>query len=209
MGWFAKKWLKLSESFAVKFSDVVVTDNKAITDYVQEEYGKSSYTIAYGGDHALDSEHSNYSNLEVSEDYYFTVCRIEPENNIEMILKSFADSKHLIKFVGNWDASEYGQNLFNTYSKYSNIELVKPIYDIKELYKLRSNCTGYIHGHSAGGTNPSLVEIMHFGKPVVAYDCSFNRYTTDDKAIYFKDSNQLTLELDRLGQDSKDLVGAS
>ena len=66
-----------------------------------------------------------------------------------------------------------------------------PIYDLGKLKSLRSRALFFIHGHSAGGTNPSLVEAMHFGKPVLAYDCNFNRCTTEEQALFFKNSEEL------------------
>ncbi|MUL05932.1 DUF1972 domain-containing protein [Aliivibrio fischeri] len=188
-GKWAKRFLKLSELVAVKYSDVVVTDNQAITDYVKEEYGVASKTIAYGGDHAVIG-FQDFS-LEDQEAYALGLCRIEPENNIHMILESYSKTEYKIKFVGNWSASEFGCRMKSIYSKFSNIELLDPIYDLETLYKLRRGCSVYIHGHSAGGTNPSLVEMMHFGIPIIAFDCSFNRYSTEDKAMYFKDCDDL------------------
>ncbi|ELY4575389.1 DUF1972 domain-containing protein [Cronobacter turicensis] len=187
-GYFVKKFLKLSEFLAVKYSHAVVTDNKAITDYVKKEYNVSSFTIAYGGDHAVRTSNDN-TNVKLS--YALGLCRIEPENNVELILKAFSLSGDRLKFVGNWNASSYGIMLKRNYSNYSNIELIEPIYDIDKLFILRSGCDKYIHGHSAGGTNPSLVEMMHFGVPIFAFDCEFNRHSTDNKAFYFKDAQHL------------------
>ncbi|WP_155660099.1 DUF1972 domain-containing protein [Aliivibrio fischeri] len=183
----AKRFLKFSESLAVKYSDSVITDNKAIGDYVLEEYGVSSAVIAYGGDHALRDIEVNDSDRE----YALSICRIEPENNIEMILKAFSKSRYDLKFVGNWDANEYGKRLKQKYSKYKNIEIIDPIYNLDTLFSLRKRSSIYIHGHSAGGTNPSLVEMMHFGVPIIAYDCNFNRYTTHNYAKFFSDSEEL------------------
>ncbi|ASM96101.1 DUF1972 domain-containing protein [Vibrio vulnificus] len=186
-GRWAKRFLKWSESVAVKYSDVVITDNKAIGDYVAAEYGKSSVTIAYGGDHALRDIEAN----NVRYDYALGLCRIEPENNVQMILEAFSQTDRKLKFIGNWNSSQFGRDLRKKYSETPNIELLDPIYDIDELYRLRKGCTLYIHGHSAGGTNPSLVEMMHFGVPIFAYDCSFNRFSTEDKGHYFEHSSQL------------------
>lgn len=184
---FTKWFLKFSESMAVKFSDVIITDNKAIGDYVDTEYSKSNVVIAYGGDHAI------VEGVDVGPtgDYFLSLCRIEPENNVQMILEAFENSQQKLKFVGNWDASEFGRALKRKFSVNSNIQIIDPIYDINKLYKLRSECKGYIHGHSAGGTNPSLVEAMHFGKPIFAFDCAFNRYSTEDKALFFISSQDL------------------
>ncbi|HAS3626541.1 TPA: glycosyltransferase family 1 protein [Vibrio cholerae] len=193
-GRVAKWFLKFSEKIAVKYSDVVISDNQAISDYVNDEYGVTSRVIAYGGDHVLPSI---YPKLEF-EDYFLSLCRIEPENNVELILEAFSKMDKSLKFVGNWNNSEFGKKLRVYYSKFSNIEMIDPIYDILELFKLRMACKGYVHGHSAGGTNPSLVEAMHFAKPIYAFDCDFNRYSTEESAIYFSDVNDLIVKLDFL-----------
>lgn len=188
-GTVVKRFLKWSESIAVKFSNVVVTDNQAISDYVKEEYGVEPTTIAYGGDHVLrDFE---VDPILESEPYALGLCRIEPENNVDMILEAFSRSTRKIKFVGNWDYSDYGRQLHSEYSGFSNIELLDPVYDLDELYVLRRNSNLYLHGHSAGGTNPSLVEMMHFSVPIFAFDCSFNRYSTNGCCEYFTSSGDL------------------
>ena len=69
--------------------------------------------------------------------------------------------------------------------------MVDSVYDLDILYALRNQCKCYIHGHSAGGTNPSLVEAMFFGKPILAYDVIYNRETTENEAHYFKTSEEL------------------
>lgn len=194
---FAKKFLKKSEQVSVNIADVVISDNQAIANYVQNEYNKKSEVIAYGGDHAVNLSTPINRELQ-SENYYLGLCRIEPENNIEMILNAFINTSIVIKFMGNWDNSDYGRKLKAQYAAYSNIILLDPNYNINELYKLRKNCLAYIHGHSAGGTNPSLVEAMHFTIPVFAYDCDFNRYTTNELAHYFSNSAQLSALTEKL-----------
>ncbi|EGR4303407.1 TPA: DUF1972 domain-containing protein [Vibrio cholerae] len=219
--WRRDKWsrgirwfLKVSEHFAVRFSDIVVTDNKAIGDYVDSEYNVRNITIAYGGDHAIRKSNIDYINTPSDDGYALGLCRIEPENNVEMILEAFSLTSNQLKFVGNWKSSSYGISLRNKYQHYRNIELLDPIYDLDELYKLRIGSSLYLHGHSAGGTNPSLVEMMHFGKPIFAFDCLFNRYSTNNGAHFFKNAsdilylistvNQLELEIN--GKKMKDLA---
>jgi len=130
------------------------------------------------------------------------VCRIEPENNVHMIVEAFSKQDGLpLVMVGNWKSSEYGRGLQERFAGEPHIYLLDPIYDLGKLYTLRSRALLYVHGHSAGGTNPSLVEAMHFAKPIVAYDCNFNRFTTEDKALFFKDQaslQRLVVEIDSL-----------
>jgi len=183
---WAKRFLKFSEKVAVKYSDVIVADNKGIADYVTQEYGIASKVIAYGGDHAIIKE------LSISDnDYALALCRIEPENNVELILESFSKTNKPLKFIGNWDNSDFGRLMKSKYQQYRNIEIVDPIYDVNTLFEIRRQCSFYVHGHSAGGTNPSLVEMMHFGKTIFAFDCNYNRASTEDTAQFFKNTTEL------------------
>ena len=100
--------------------------------------------------------------------------------------------------MGNWKASDYGRQLIEHCSTASNIKLLDPIYDLEALAFYRKNCDFYVHGHSAGGTNPSLVEMMHFDKPIVAFDCVYNRSTMEDKGLYFSSSSSLLKILNNL-----------
>lgn len=184
---YAKKFLKISEAFAVRYSDEVIADNKAISDYVTAEYGKKAHVIAYGGDHVGATIDKNRD-----EGYALSLCRIEPENNVEMILSAFSKTTKKLKFVGNWENSDFGRRMKAEYDVYSNIEMLDPIYDIEKLSVIRGGCSYYVHGHSAGGTNPSLVEMMHFSKTILCFDCSYNRASTDNKAFFFSNDEQLT-----------------
>ena len=119
------------------------------------------------------------------------LCRIEPENNVELILESFSRTKKKIKFIGNWNNSDFGKEMKAKYQEFANIDIADPIYDIQSLMDIRQKCSFYVHGHSAGGTNPSLVEMMHFNKDIVAFDCNYNRASTEDKAEFFSNVEQL------------------
>ena len=207
-GSLAKRFLKFSERMAVKYADKIIADNKGIQDYILEEYGRQSELVAYGGDHAIQEQPSKEEEKQVlakynlkSNDYAISVCRIEPENNCHIILKSFAQTKMQMVFIGNWNRNKYGRALKNKYQDYSNILLLDPIYDIQTLYVLRANTSLYVHGHSAGGTNPSLVEAMFFGCPILCYDVVYNRASTQEKAYYWKSEEDLVNLLQSDGLD--------
>ncbi|MDE6754852.1 MAG: DUF1972 domain-containing protein [Muribaculaceae bacterium] len=192
-----RKFLKFSEKQAVKYADVIVTDNQGITDYVKEEYGKDSELIAYGGDHVLTSinpatEEEVLKEYDLEKDgYALGICRIEPENNVHIILNAFERAQKKLVFIGNWDKSDYGKNLKEKYEDSKFVKITPAVYDLDKLNVIRSNCSIYLHGHSAGGTNPSLVEAMFFKKPILAFDCIYNRESTENKATYFRDENEL------------------
>lgn len=218
--WRREKWnkwiqrfLHFSEKTAVRFSDADITDNEAIKRYTAIYYKTASHLIAYGADHVTKEklttrDFKKYSFL--SNPYAFKVARIEPENNLSLILKTFSKtpSKTFV-VVGNWNKSSYGQSLKTTYQKFKNIYILDPIYNQKELNKLRSNSFVYIHGHSAGGTNPSLVEAMYLNLPIISFDVSYNRATTDDKCLYFKNSMELQTLLENTSYKELREVGAN
>lgn len=196
-GMAARRLLKASEAMAVKHADIIVADNKGIQDYVTETYHRPSELIAYGGDQAL-RDVSEEKRVEILERYGLTggrygvtVCRIEPENNSHIILKAFENSDKDLVFIGNWNHSEWSRQLRARYAGCPNIHMLDAIYDLDTLYTIRSNAGLYIHGHSAGGTNPSLVEAMHFGIPIATWDVVYNRETTEGKACYFSSPEEL------------------
>ncbi len=193
------KWLRwflwASEWLAVKFSHADIADNESIQDYTAMRYKTLSNIIEYGADHTQNVKPTPEDRIKyvfLNGSYAFKVCRIEPENNIHTVLEAFSKLPlHKMVIVGNWNVNEYGKNLRTQYSSFANITLLDPIYNQRELDLLRGNCTIYIHGHSAGGTNPSLVEAMYLGLPVIAFNVNYNKSTTENAALYFKSADDL------------------
>lgn len=208
---FAKWYLFWVESLAVKYSQIDISDNESIQDYTALRYGTLSRVIEYGADHTIKIAPSKLDVEEypfLNSKYAFKVCRIEPENNVHEVLKAFAElPEHNLVIVGNWNNSEYGMLYKETFEGYPNIFLLDPIYDQKKLDVLRGNATVYIHGHSAGGTNPSLVEAMYLGLPIIAFSVSYNRVTTENRAIYFKSRNELIRIIKDTSLEQLDIVG--
>ena len=210
-GAWAKSFLKMSEHIAIKYADIIIADNFAIQEYIKEEYQKKSELIAYGGDHVVPAKIDQNLAWEYSftrKSYAFKVCRIEPENNVHMVLEAFSKNKKMpLVVVGNWANSEYGQMLRVNY-KQNNIQLLDPIYDQSKLYILRSNAALYVHGHSAGGTNPSLVEAMYLGLPIIAFDVNYNKETTKNNAIYFNSADKLDEIINGLDRLDLSILGS-
>jgi glycosyltransferase involved in cell wall biosynthesis len=194
-GQVARWFLAWSEGLAVRYSHIDISDNEAIQDYTAARYGTLSRIVEYGADHvqpgiASAADKAQYPFLRFP--YAIKVCRIEPENNVELVLEAFAAlSRHKLVLIGNWDHSHYSRALRERFSGYANLYLLDPIYDQARLDVLRSNAHVYIHGHGAGGTNPSLIEAMFLGLPVLAFGVSYNRKTTEDKAHYFRSAAEL------------------
>jgi len=209
-GW-AKQFLVISEKIAVTVSDEIITDNAAIQKYVFDRYGKNSRLIEYGADHTskvmmTDEMIEKYPFLK--NDYAFKVCRIEPENNIKAVLEAFKNYQELpLVLVGNWNHSSYSRSLLAEFENVPNLHLLQPIYEATELNTLRSNCKVYVHGHSAGGTNPSLVEAMHLGLPILAFDVIYNRITMEHRGHFFESSTDLQKLLSTIDQEELTQLG--
>ena len=211
----AKMYLYWAEKIAVKFSHIDISDNESIQNYTALRYGSLSNVIEYGADHTMQVEPEKEDVNKypfLAKPYAFKVCRIEPENNVHDVLSAFNKTKRLpIVMVGNWKNSAYGIELKEKYKNSKNVLLLDPIYNQRNLDLLRSNTTLYVHGHSAGGTNPSLVEAMYLGLPVFAFGVSYNRTTTEDKASYFHNEAELIelinkTDLKQLGEMAKNML---
>lgn len=212
---FAQKIIKKAELLLVRNCGQIVSDNIGIQQYIFNTYKRESVLIAYGGDQAsyrpvTEALAGKYPFLK--NKYAFAVTRIQPDNNIAMILEAALQQDALpLVMVGNWDNSLFGINLKKSYAGQSKLILLDAIYDPEILNVLRSNCAIYIHGHSAGGTNPSLVEAMHLSLPVFAFASGYNEYTTENKATYFKNEQELAtlmntfdkMDLKKIGNDLK------
>lgn len=209
-GLITKWFLKDSERYAVRYADVIVCDNQKILDYVKQEYDCSGVLITYGADHVKSiplSETVLTKYPFLADKYAFKVCRVEPENNVHIILESFEKQVTTpLVVIGNWNKSEYGKKMKAKFRFSKTVHLLDPIYDQSILEQFRSNCYLYVHGHSAGGTNPSLVEAMYLGLPILAYDVGYNRVTTKEKALYFNSSIELGNILNDITEDQRQKI---
>lgn len=176
---------------AQMFSHVVIYDNEALKSYLYPFAICKSIMIPYSGDHVVHSHE-----IQKEPGTALTICRIEPENNIEMLIEGvLASTVMRYQIVGNWDNSAYGRNLRSKYASENRLILSNPIYDSFALCKIREECDIYIHGHSVGGTNPSLVEILFYDCQIFCFDVAYNRATAEDSALYFHDASSLTIAI--------------
>jgi glycosyltransferase involved in cell wall biosynthesis len=183
--------LRIFDFCAQLSANKIVYDNEGLYDYVVKPFRNKSVCIAYSGDHVQrfpDTKKNNFA---------LTVCRIEPENNIEMLIEA-AKKSNLERYIiiGNWDNSEFGRYLKNENTN-PKIELLDPIYDADIIGRYRESCAIYLHGHSVGGTNPSLVEMLYYDCALICFDCVFNRATARNDSTYFASVDEL---IDRINQ---------
>ncbi len=193
-GRIARWYIHTAEKISIPTCSRIVSDNEGIRSYIKQTYGKDSFLIEYGGDQ-VKKEFVNDLAIEkypfLKQHYALVVARIQSDNNIEMSINGAVEAQYPLVVIGNWNFSQYGIQLREKYKEKDNIYLLDAIYDQKELNVIRSNAAMYIHGHSGGGTNPSLVEMMFLDVPILCFNNGYNNNTTEGKAYYYNNSKEL------------------
>jgi len=206
---FKRFLIKLSETLSIQFSTHLIADSKGIRDYIIKSYPKINSSkidvIEYGAEINQLINVTTLGKYQLKhKSYFLVVSRLEPENNLKMIIEGYKltnQEKPLI-IVGNILETKYVQDLIKYASR--TVQFVGGIYNKNELKALRYSAFAYIHGHSVGGTNPSLLEALGSGNISICHDNLFNREVTDDKQIYFKDEKELANALIYLSQSTSE-----
>lgn len=197
-----RRFLDWEEKMAVKYSHYLVADNMGIHDYYKAKYGKESKFLAYGANihDDFNAEYLKEFGLK-PEEYYILIARIEPENNIIMSIEGYLHSKENgrrpLIIVGKTN-TPHGKELVKKYENEKNVRFVGGIYDFKKLDSVRHFSRAYFHGHSVGGTNPSLLEAMAAGCFIFAHDNIFNRAVLKDNAWYYPSTSKVSEFLDNI-----------
>ncbi len=189
---FIKKFLKKAEALATKRSDVLVADSPAIKEYLDSNYKSDVRYIAYGSE---ISESYNKSYLQdynlIAFEYDLVVARLEPENNIEMMIQAKLISKDSYPLIIIGNANKFLQYLKTKYVHNHEIIFLPAIYNSDKLNSIRHYSRYYLHGHSVGGTNPSLLEAMACECRILAHNNTFNSFVLDENSAFFSEADGL------------------
>lgn len=207
-----KKFFLLSEKLMLNYSDLIICDAIGIEKYIHKKYPKlknNTKYIAYGTNEVNINEKDEDKVLEEyklkKDNYLLVVGRCVPENNLELIIKDFMKSKidKDLLIITNLSSGSYYKKLLNItdYKKDKRIKFIDGVYDELKLSIIRKNAYLYIHGHSVGGTNPSLLEALSITDLNILYDVCFNHDVGRDACLYFKEEGSLT----KLLNDKKNL----
>lgn len=195
-----RKYWKMSEAGMVKYADLLVCDSVNIEKYIQKTYAKyqpKTTFIAYGADVTSSNLSANsekvrewYSKKAIKEnDYFLVVGRFVPENNYATMISEFMKStvKKDLVLITNVEHNKFYEELKEKtrFDKDPRIKFVGTVYDSELLKYIRENAFGYLHGHSVGGTNPSLLEALSSTKLNLLYDVGFNREVAVDAGLYW------------------------
>ncbi|WP_296147257.1 DUF1972 domain-containing protein [uncultured Flavobacterium sp.] len=188
-----QKMLMYAEKLAVKSSDFLVSDSIGIQNYIQEKYQKDSAYIAYGATVFENPDEAILKTYNV-EKYKFNMilARLEPENSIEMILDGVVLSKDNTPMLIIGDhRKKFGEYLKEKFKNYPNIKFIGALYNLEHLNNLRCFSNLYFHGHTVGGTNPSLLEAMASQAMILAHNNQFNKGILKENAYYFSNEEEV------------------
>ncbi|MGJ1193479.1 MULTISPECIES: DUF1972 domain-containing protein [Sphingobacterium] len=201
---WVQKYLFWEERMAVKHSHYLIADNLGIQDYYKERYEKNSKFLAYGADIITDYDENILKEFNLKKDnFYLVIARLEPENNIEMVIKGYLALQNTsipLIIVGKTN-TPHAKELIRKYGKYDHIRFQGGIYDFHKLNSIRCFSSLYFHGHSVGGTNPSLLEAMASKALIASNNNPFNKAVLGKNAFYFDDEKDITAILKKYNQD--------
>jgi glycosyltransferase involved in cell wall biosynthesis len=198
--WLQRTYLALAELMSVLFASRIIADSASIASYLRRRYPglRKISTIAYGAD--IPTKEPDRKLLDEwglrSFDYYISVCRLEPENHVLEIVEGYERSGSLLPLLilGNiQNPNPYVRRLLAKTSE--RIRYLGTVFDREKLEALRYHAKVYLHGHSVGGTNPSLLEAMACSNVVIAHDNPFNREVLGAAGLFFDSSEALATQI--------------
>lgn len=201
-----KKFLKYAEQLGVQHSHYLVADSIGIKEYLKKEYQVTAEFIPYGAEPFSGVDENILTNYQLNKSGYdLLIARMEPENNIETILDGVVQSEinRVFLVIGNTE-NRYGERMRNKFSGSENIRFLGPIYNFHTLSNLRYFSNLYFHGHSVGGTNPSLLEAMASSALICAHRNIFNLAILEEDAYFFETADEVAKILRKVVRDDSD-----
>lgn len=203
-----RRYYRLAESLAVRWSDEIIADAQGIADYYRSQFGAASALISYGAPITNAKDAGRIEELELSAGkYHLVVARFEPENHVLEMVRAYEQSNAELPLVVVGSApyaDAYTARIRRLAS--SRVRLLGAVWDQDQLNQLYSHALTYLHGHSVGGTNPSLLRAAGAATFTIAYDVGFNREVLGAHADYFTTTDELTHQLERAEADPADSV---
>ncbi|MFS2242875.1 glycosyltransferase [Microbacterium sp. OR16] len=201
--WKRSKWgprgrayYRWAERFGVRAADALIADAPGIADYYAEQFGVATELIRYGAPILDRSPGRSLEQYGVTPGaYHLIVARFEPENHVLEIVEGYhrSNAVHPLLVVGSAPYSaEYTSRIAAIAASDPRIRMLGGIYDQELLDTLYADAMTYAHGHSVGGTNPSLLRAMGAGTAVIAYDVTFNREVLDDEGWFFETTRDVS-----------------
>jgi glycosyltransferase involved in cell wall biosynthesis len=186
-GGIGKRYYRVVEALSVRWSDALIADAQGIADYYREEFAAPTEQIAYGAPKIASGAAGKLADVGLtSRGYHLVVARFEPENHVDVIVDGYRRSGASLPLVVVGSApyaDEYTRRVHSLAD--DRVRFLGGVWDQELLDQLYGNCATYLHGHSVGGTNPSLLRAIGAGAATIAFDVSFNREVLQASGRYF------------------------
>jgi glycosyltransferase involved in cell wall biosynthesis len=204
-----KRYYRAAEALAVRWSDVLIADAQGIADYYRREFGADTALLTYGAPRITPGS-DRLAELGLAPGgYHLVVARFEPENHVDLIVDGFVRSRSRLPLVVVGSAP-YSDGYTATVHRLADdrVCFLGSVWDQAQLDQLYGSAYTYLHGHSVGGTNPSLLRALGAGAAVLAYDVDFNREVAGDAGRYFTTADDLALLLEAAEKDPEAVAEA-
>ncbi|MDQ1733117.1 MAG: hypothetical protein QOK10_3276 [Pseudonocardiales bacterium] len=198
-----RRYYRAAEALAVRWSDALIADARGIADYYAEEFSAGSELIAYGAPLLSEVSDQRLAQLDLpARGYHLLVARFEPENHVAEIVEGYTASKAKAPLVVVGSAPYAGDYTARIKAAADDrVRLLGGVWDQGLLDELYANCLTYLHGHSVGGTNPSLLRAIGAGAATIAFDVSFNREVLGESGEFFTDPASVACAVEAAEQD--------
>ncbi|MEQ6896523.1 DUF1972 domain-containing protein [Microbacterium sp. KR10-403] len=215
--WKRSKWgprgrayYRWAEQFGVRAADALIADAPGIAEYYQHQFGMPTSLIRYGAPVLRDADATGIREYGFEPwGYHLVVARFEPENHVLEIVEGYTggDAKLPLVVIGSAPYSaDYTKRITRLAAADPRIHLLGGVYDQDLLDAFYAHALTYVHGHSVGGTNPSLLRAMGAGTAVIAYDVHFNREVLAGHGWFFKKSADLPAAFHSAEADSANIA---
>lgn len=207
--WSRSRWGKVkqailwsNERIACHVGNHLIADHPEIATYLRTRAKSSKITtITYGAATVEDASPAIPESYGLTPGRYLTlIARPIPENSILELVEGFSRTEREVDLaiLGAYDPELDPYHAAVQKAAGPRVRFLGPIYEPEEVQALRFHSVGYLHGHTVGGTNPSLVEALGCGNPVIAHDNVYNRWVAQNAALYFRDSAGVDVALNEL-----------
>jgi glycosyltransferase involved in cell wall biosynthesis len=194
-----RRYYRTAEGLSVRWSDALIADARGISDYYAAEFGAVTSLITYGAPLLMDPPDDKLAQFGVvSGGYHLVVARFEPENHVDVAVAGYVRSAARLPLlvVGSAPyADEYTARVRAAAGGDERVHLLGGVWDQDALDQLYAHALTYVHGHSVGGTNPSLLRAIGAGTSTIAYDVSFNREVLGAPGRYFGTADGVAVAL--------------
>lgn len=201
-GRVGRRYYRAAEALSVRWSDALIADAQGISDYYRSRHGAGTVLLTYGAP-AVPGDTSRLGELGLRPaGYHLVVARFEPENHVHLAVEGYVRSRSALPLVVVGSAPYADAYIRQVRSVADDrVRFLGPVWDQHLLDQLYAGALTYVHGHSVGGTNPSLLRAVGAGTSTLAYDVEFNREVLGEAGRYFRDAEQLRLLLEAAEED--------